>query len=54
MHRRYCREDVEDIEASTKAETAKKMEGEGDGAERDVGNKNCTTEERVDCEFEEY
>ena len=53
-YRRYCKEDVEDIEASTKAETAKKMEGEGDGAERDVGNKNCTTEERVDCEIEEY
>ena len=25
-----------------------------DGAERNIENKNRTTEERVDCEFEEY
>ena len=53
MYRRYCREDVEvDIETSTKVETAKRHGRETERNE--IGNKNRTTEERVDCEIEEY
>ena len=55
VYRRYCREDVEvDIETSTKVETAERH-GRGDETERNgIENKNRKTEERVDCEIEEY
>ena len=53
VYRRYWIEDMEDIETNTKWRRLKER-GEGDGAERsDIGDKNCTTEERADCEIDE-
>jgi hypothetical protein len=50
VYRRYRKEDIEDIETSTKMETAEKKEGK-ETARNEIGDKNRTTEERVDCEF---